>query len=102
MADAKPITSRKAPSLRRVAIFRSMPLPDLTPEEYDEIARLVRSVIDGERYVLSPRIKRLKSHPGKARSGSREADRDTVPATAAERAAEPAVCQAEGQPPAAL
>ena len=61
MADAKPITSRKAPSLRRVAIFRSMPLPDLAPEEYAEIARLVRSAIDGERYVLSPRVKRLKS-----------------------------------------
>jgi hypothetical protein len=37
-----------------------MPLPDLTPEEYAEIARLVRSAIDGERYVLSPRVKRLK------------------------------------------
>src|SRR5438477_11404999 len=31
------------------------------PEEYAEIARLVRSAIDGERYVLSPRVKRLKS-----------------------------------------
>ena len=38
-----------------------MPLPDLTPEEYAEIVRLVRSPIDGERYVLSPRVKRLKS-----------------------------------------
>ena len=38
-----------------------MPLPDLTPEEYAEIVRLVRSAIDGERYVLSPRVKRLKS-----------------------------------------
>ena len=38
-----------------------MPLPDLTPEEYAEIARLVRSAIDGERYVLSPRVKRLKN-----------------------------------------
>jgi hypothetical protein len=37
-----------------------MPLPDLTPEEYAEIVRLVRSAIDGERYVLSPRVKRLK------------------------------------------
>ena len=38
-----------------------MPLPDLTPEEYAEIVRLVRSPIDGGRYVLSPRVKRLKS-----------------------------------------
>ncbi len=38
-----------------------MPLPDLTPEEYAEIVRLVRSAIDGERYVLSPRVKRLRS-----------------------------------------
>ena len=38
-----------------------MPPPDLTPEEYAEIVRLVRSAIDAERYVLSPRVKRLKS-----------------------------------------
>jgi hypothetical protein len=38
-----------------------MPQPDLTPEEYAEVVRLVRSAIDGERYVLSPRVKRLKS-----------------------------------------
>jgi hypothetical protein len=38
-----------------------MPQPDLTPEEYAEIVRLVRSAIDGERYVLSPQVKRLKS-----------------------------------------
>ena len=46
---------------RRVAIFRSMPLPDLTPEEYAEIVRLVRAAIDGDRYPLSVRAKRLKS-----------------------------------------
>src|SRR5436309_8649341 len=63
MANAKPITSRAAdsPSLRRVAIFRSMPQPDLTPEEYAEIVRLAPAAIDGERYILSPRVKRLKS-----------------------------------------
>ena len=38
-----------------------MPPPDLTPEEYAEIVRLVRSAIDDERYVLSPRVKGLKS-----------------------------------------
>jgi hypothetical protein len=38
-----------------------MPLPDLTPEEYAEIVRLVRAAIDGVHYVLSPRVKRLRS-----------------------------------------
>ena len=38
-----------------------MPPPDLTTEEYAEVVCLVRSAIDGERYVLSPRVKRLKS-----------------------------------------
>ena len=47
--------------LWRVAIFRSMPLPDLAPEEYAEIVRLVRAAIDSDPYVLSPRVKRLKS-----------------------------------------
>ena len=36
-----------------------MPPPDLAPEEYAEVVRLVRAAIDGERYVLSPRVKRL-------------------------------------------
>ena len=38
-----------------------MPLPNLAPEEYAEIVRLVRAAIDGDRYHLSPRSKRLKS-----------------------------------------
>jgi hypothetical protein len=50
-----------SPSLRRVAIFRSMPLPDFTPEEYAEIVRLVRSAIEGDRYPLSARVRRLRS-----------------------------------------
>jgi hypothetical protein len=50
-----------SPSLRRVAIFRSMPPPGLAPEEYAEIVRLVRAAIDGDRYPLSPRSRRLKS-----------------------------------------
>jgi hypothetical protein len=37
-----------------------MPLPDLAPEEYAEVVRLVRNAIDGDPYVLSPRVKRLK------------------------------------------
>ena len=38
-----------------------MPLPDLAPEEYAEIVRLVRAAIDSDRYVRSPGVKRLKS-----------------------------------------
>ena len=42
-----------------------MPRPDLTPEEYAEIVRLVRSAIDGDGYPLSPQVKRLKSNLAK-------------------------------------
>ena len=38
-----------------------MPLPDLSPEEYAEVVRLVRAAIDGNRYPRSQRAKRLKS-----------------------------------------
>ena len=38
-----------------------MPLPNLAPEEYAEIVRLVRAAIESDRYPLSPRAKRLKS-----------------------------------------
>jgi hypothetical protein len=38
-----------------------MPLPDLTEDEQDELVRLLREAIAGERYFLSPRAKRLKS-----------------------------------------
>src|SRR5262249_31957091 len=43
-----------------VAIFRSMPLPDLASEEYAEVVPLVRSAIDGDRYPLSARVGRLR------------------------------------------
>ena len=78
-----------------------MPQPDLTPEEYAEVVRLVCAAIDGERYVLSPRVKRLKSILAKL---GREAERPTaiVSATAAKHGAEPPLCQAEGWPAAAL
>jgi len=38
-----------------------MPTLDLTEEERAEILQAIRAAIDGERYVLSPRVKRLKS-----------------------------------------
>ena len=52
-----------------------MPQPDLTPEEYAEVVRLVRAAIDGERYPLSIRAKRLKSILAKL---DPEAERPTV------------------------
>ena len=38
-----------------------MPTLDLTEEERAEVLQAIRAAIDGERYVLSPRVKRLKS-----------------------------------------
>ena len=38
-----------------------MPLPDFTEEGYAEVVQAIRAVIDGDRYVLSPRVRRLKS-----------------------------------------
>ena len=38
-----------------------MPQPDLTPEEYAEVVRLVRAAIDSDRYPFSARVRRLKS-----------------------------------------
>ena len=56
---------------RRIAIFRSMPLADLTPEEYVEIVRLVRAAIDGDRYPPPVGSRETpQEHPGKARSGA--------------------------------
>jgi hypothetical protein len=37
-----------------------MPLPDLTDEERAELVRLIREAIDGDRYFMSPRVRRLK------------------------------------------
>src|SRR5205814_10606812 len=45
---------------RQIAIFRSMPLPELTEEERAEVIQAIRAAIDGDRYVLSPRVRRLK------------------------------------------
>jgi len=44
-----------------------MPLPDLAPDEYAEIVRLVRAAIDGDRYPLSPRmLAKLDPEAGRA------------------------------------
>ena len=38
-----------------------MPTLDLTEEERAGVLQAIRAAIDSERYVLSPRVKRLKS-----------------------------------------
>ena len=38
-----------------------MPTLDLTGEERAEVLQTIRAAINGERFVLSPRVKRLKS-----------------------------------------
>jgi hypothetical protein len=38
-----------------------MPLPDLTEEEHAELIGLIREAIDGDRYFMSARVRRLKS-----------------------------------------
>ena len=78
-----------------------MPQPDLTPEEYAEIVRLVRSAIDGERYVLSPRVKRLKNILAKL-DPAPSATVTPYPRAASLGRAEFSLRQAERRPPAAL
>jgi len=41
--------------------IQSMPLPDLAPEEYAEVVRLVRSAIEDDRYPLSARVRQLRA-----------------------------------------
>jgi len=41
--------------------FSVMTKPNLTDEDYSDLAKLVREAITNERYFLSPRMKRLKS-----------------------------------------
>jgi len=38
-----------------------MPLLDLTDDERTELVHVVRAAIDGDRYFMSPRVRRLKS-----------------------------------------
>jgi hypothetical protein len=66
------------------------PLPDLAPEEYAELARLVRAAIDGDRYPLSPRVRRLKDIL--TRLDPKSAPRVVTPFPAPRRRARQAFC----------
>jgi hypothetical protein len=49
-----------------------LPFVHFTEEERAEVAQAIRAVIDGDRYVLSPRVKRLKSALAKLDPASAE------------------------------
>ena len=70
-----------------------MPLPDLSPEEYAEVVRLVRTAVDSDRYPLSPRAKRLKSILAKLDPGCAECA--VMPYPAPKRSAEPSFLYAK-------
>ena len=53
-------------------MFRSMPLPEFTEEERAEVIQAIRAAIDGDRYVLSSRVRRLKSALAKLDPASAE------------------------------
>jgi hypothetical protein len=55
---------------------------DLTEEETDTLARLMRRTINGDRYPLSPRIQTLKAILGKIRP---ERVRESLPPCNIER-----------------
>ncbi len=62
MADAKPITSRAATRLGDGSLpYSGRCLPDFTEEECAEVIQAIRAAIGGDRYVLSLRVRRLKS-----------------------------------------
>jgi hypothetical protein len=43
---------------------------DLTEEETDALAPLLRRIIDDDRYPLSPRIQTFEGHPRQAQTGA--------------------------------
>ena len=49
-----------------------MALPDFTEEERAEVLQAIRAAIEGDRYILSPRVKRLKSALAKLDPASAE------------------------------
>jgi hypothetical protein len=49
-----------------------MPLPDFTEEEHAEVVQAIRAAIEGDRYVLSPRVRRLKGALAKLDPASAE------------------------------
>jgi hypothetical protein len=60
-----------------------MALPDFTEEERAEVIQAIRAAIDGDRYVLSPRVKRLKSALAKLDPASAERSVAQFPTTEA-------------------
>ena len=66
-----------------------MTKPDLTDDDYSDLAGLVREAITNERYFLSPRMNRLKSLLAKLDPAS--AERTVTPYPAPRPSAEPSL-----------
>ena len=66
-----------------------MPPPDFTEEERAEVVQAIRAAINGDRYVLSPRVKRLKSALAKLDPSS--AERTVTPFPPPKPSAEPSL-----------
>src|SRR5262249_61423474 len=54
------VSGSDSPLPRLLAIVRSMPLPDLTEQDYSDLAALVREAIEAEPYRAGPRIRKLR------------------------------------------
>ena len=70
-----------------------MTKPDVTEEDYSDLAGLVREAITNERYFLSPRMKRLKSLLAKLDPASTE--RTVTPYPPPRPSAEPSLLYAK-------
>ena len=66
-----------------------MPKPDLTEEDYSDLAGLVREAIDAEPYRIGPRIKKLRGLLAKLDPASTE--RAVTPYPAPRPSAEPSL-----------
>jgi hypothetical protein len=67
-------------------------MPNLTDDEYTELARLLRQSIDGDAYPLSPRVRRWTQILGKLDPDS--AQRTVTPFPAPKPSAEPSLLYA--------
>jgi hypothetical protein len=54
------VAALMSPSVQLALIFPEMTLLDLDDDERDELARILREIIDNSRFRLSPRIRCLR------------------------------------------
>jgi hypothetical protein len=75
--------------------------PDLTDDDYSDLAALVREAIDAEPYRIGPRIKKLRGLLAKLDPSARSIRPKSDPSWAAEIRAERPISEAERERPAA-